>query len=97
MEILSPDIPEFTTAARLYPDMQFILPQMGWPIDVTDVGHRAWQRDMRALSGRKNVAVKIVEVECIFGLNWTVDPIRPWICDTIADNLERCVPDLLPD
>jgi hypothetical protein len=41
-----------------YPDTQFILPVMGWPIDLTEAGHRDWKRDMEALSSCENVAVK---------------------------------------
>jgi hypothetical protein len=33
---------------------------------------------METFRRRKNVAVKIFEIECIFGLDWTVDEIRPW-------------------
>jgi len=92
MEILAPDLPEFAAAAKLYPSMQFILPLMGWPIDLTDAGRRAWQRDMRALSRCKNVAVKVFGMECIFGLNWTVGQVRPWISDTIDFfGPERCM------
>jgi site-specific DNA recombinase len=36
------------------------------------------------ISGCENVAVKIFGMECIFGLDWTVDRVRPWILDTIA-------------
>jgi len=77
MEILAPDLPELAAAARLYPGMQFILPLMGWPIDLTYSGHRAWQRDMKILSDCRNVAVNIIAMECIFGFNWTVDQVRP--------------------
>jgi predicted TIM-barrel fold metal-dependent hydrolase len=83
MEILAPSLPDFAAAARSYPDMQFILPLIGWPIDVTDAGHRTWRRDMKALCACENVAVKIFGMECIFGLNWTTDQVRAWILETI--------------
>jgi predicted TIM-barrel fold metal-dependent hydrolase len=63
--------------------MQFILALMGWPMDVTDAGYRAWKRDMKMLSGCNNVAVKIFGMECIFGLKWTLDQVRSWILHTI--------------
>jgi len=92
MEILAPDLPELAAAARLYPGMQFILPLMGWPIDLTYSGHRAWQRDMKILSDCRNVAVNIIAMECIFGFNWTVDQVRHWISDTIDFfGPERCM------
>jgi predicted TIM-barrel fold metal-dependent hydrolase len=57
---------------------------LGWPIDLTDAGYQAWRRDMAALSQCENVAVKIFGLECIFGLDWTVPQVRPWILETIA-------------
>jgi predicted TIM-barrel fold metal-dependent hydrolase len=83
IELRSPQLSGFADAARSYPDMQFILPLMGWPIDVTNAGYRAWKLDRKMLSGCTNVAVKIFGMECIFGLKWTVDQVRPWILHTI--------------
>ena len=83
IELLAPQLPEFTAVASSYPDVQFILPLMGWPIDLTEEGYRDWKRDLKTLSGCENVAVKIFGMECIFGLDWTVDRVRPWILDTI--------------
>jgi predicted TIM-barrel fold metal-dependent hydrolase len=83
IEIFAPQLPDLTAVASSHPDIQFILPVMGWPIDLTDAGHRDWRRDMEALSRCENVAVKIFGMECIFGLDWTIEEIRPWILDTI--------------
>ena len=92
IEIFAPQLPDFTAVARSYPDIQFILPVMGWPIDLTEAGHRDWKRDLKTLGGCENVAVKIFGMECIFGLDWTVDQIRPWILDTIeCFRPERCM------
>jgi len=40
IEIFAPQLPEFTAVVNSYPDTQFILPVMGWPIDLTEAGHR---------------------------------------------------------
>jgi predicted TIM-barrel fold metal-dependent hydrolase len=65
---------------------------LGWPIDLTGAVHRDWKRGMKALSGCENVAVKTFGMECIFGLDWTVDQIRPWILDVIElFSPERCM------
>jgi predicted TIM-barrel fold metal-dependent hydrolase len=82
MEIVAPQLPDFAAPAGAYPDMQFILPLMGWPIDVTDAGHRAWKRDMKCLAAAA-MSVKIFGMECIYGLDWTIDQVRPWILDAI--------------
>jgi predicted TIM-barrel fold metal-dependent hydrolase len=92
MEILAPQLPGFANAARVHPDIQFVLPLMGWPIDLTDAGHQAWKHDMKVLSGCKNVAVKIFGMECLFGLDWTTERVRPWILETIdLFGPERCM------
>jgi predicted TIM-barrel fold metal-dependent hydrolase len=84
IEIFAPQLPSLTALARACPDVQFILPVLGWPIDLTDAGYQAWRRDMAALSQCQNVAVKVFGLECIFGLGWTVPQVRPWILETIA-------------
>jgi predicted TIM-barrel fold metal-dependent hydrolase len=92
LEILAPQLPGFANAARFYPDIQFVLPLMGWPIDLTDAGHQAWKSDMKVLSGCQNVAVKIFGMECLFGLGWTTERVRPWILETIDFfGPERCM------
>jgi len=84
IEIFAHQLPDLTVLARSCPDLQFVLPLMGWPLDLTDAGYRAWKRDMAALSACQNVAVKIFGMECIFGRKWTVEQVRPWILDVIA-------------
>jgi predicted TIM-barrel fold metal-dependent hydrolase len=80
---MAPQLTDFGAVARSYPDVQFILPLMGWPIDVTEAGRSRWKRDTKLLSDCANVAVKIFGMECIFGLGWTMDQIRPWILDLV--------------
>ena len=36
IEILAPQLPDLTAVASSYPDIQFILPVMGWPIDLKE-------------------------------------------------------------
>jgi predicted TIM-barrel fold metal-dependent hydrolase len=92
IEIFAPQLPQFKALASSYPDIQFILPVMGWPIDLTEAGHRDWKRGMEALSNCENIAVKIFGMECIFGLHWTIDQIRPWVLDIIdLFGPERCM------
>lgn len=83
IEIFAPQLPDFESIVSAYPAIQFILPVMGWPIDVTEAGHREWKHKMKAVSDCENVAVKIFGMECIFGITWTLDQVRPWILDTI--------------
>jgi predicted TIM-barrel fold metal-dependent hydrolase len=83
LEVFSPQLRELVPVALTYPDIQFVLPVMGWPVDLTDDGHKAWRGALSALSACSNVAVKIFGMECIFGIRWTVPQVRPWILDTI--------------
>jgi predicted TIM-barrel fold metal-dependent hydrolase len=92
IEIFSSQLPDLKVVANSHPDIQFVLPLMGWPIDLSEAGYRDWKRDMKDLSGCENVAVKIFGLECIFGLRWTIDQVRPWILDTIElFKPERCM------
>jgi len=83
LEIFTPQLRDLMPVVVAYPDLQFVLPVMGWPLDLTDDGHRNWKHDLAALSACPNVAVKIFAMECIFGIRWTVPQVRPWILETI--------------
>jgi predicted TIM-barrel fold metal-dependent hydrolase len=83
IEIFATQLAGLTSVARNFPDLRFILPLMGWPIDLTEQGFHVWRSDMAALARCENVAVKIFGAECIFGLHWTVAQIRPWVLATI--------------
>ena len=83
LEMFSTQLRGLTPVALAYPDIQFVLPVMGWPLDLTNDGYRDWKQALAALSVCSNVAVKIFAIECIFGLRWTVPQVRPWILETI--------------
>jgi predicted TIM-barrel fold metal-dependent hydrolase len=83
IEIFAPQLPELASTAAAHPDLRFILPVMGWPVDLTSGGHAAWKRGLAAVAACDNVAVKIFGMECLFGLHWTVAQVRPWILETI--------------
>ena len=83
LELYSTQLRDLVPVAAAYPEIQFVLPVMGWPLDLTDEGHIAWKRALAALSACANIAVKIFAMECIFGIRWTLPQVRPWILDTI--------------
>lgn len=92
LEVFGNQLSDFAAVANVCSDLQFVLPLMGWPVDVSESGYRAWKHGMKLLSGCENVAVKIVGLECIFGLQWTLEQVRPWILDTITlFRPERCM------
>lgn len=66
--VFSPQIWDLVAVAAAYPDIQFVLPVMGWPLDRTHDGNKSWRGALAALSACPNVAVTIFGMECIFGI-----------------------------
>lgn len=92
IEIFAHQLNDFAALANSCPDVQFVLPVMGWPLDLSQQGYQMWKSHMTVLSKCENVAVKIFGMECIFGLRWTVQQVRPWILETIASfGPSRCM------
>jgi predicted TIM-barrel fold metal-dependent hydrolase len=92
IEIFAPQLPELASLATAFPDIQFVLPVLGWPLDLTSEGQAAWRRGMTLVGACPNVAVKIFGLECIFGIHWTVAQVRPWILQAIeVFGPERCM------
>jgi predicted TIM-barrel fold metal-dependent hydrolase len=83
IEIFGPQLPDLAAVAAAYPDIQFVLPAMGWPLDLTSEGRATWKRSLAAVGARPNVAVKIFGMECLFGIHWTIPQVRPWILEAI--------------
>jgi predicted TIM-barrel fold metal-dependent hydrolase len=83
VEIFASQLPDLASVAAAYPDVQFILPLMGWPVDLTSEGQAQWKRALAMVAACPNVAVKIFGMECIFGINWRFSQIRPWILQAI--------------
>ena len=92
IEVFSTQLWDFASVAAAFPDIEFILPVMGWPVDISGAGRAGWKRGLIALAACENVAVKIFGLECVFGIDWTVDEVRPWILETIETfGPDRCM------
>jgi predicted TIM-barrel fold metal-dependent hydrolase len=92
IEVFGSQLREFASLAAAYPDLQFVLPVMGWPIDLTKEGHAAWKRDLATVGACPNVVLKIFGMECIFGVHWTTAGVRPWMLDAIETvGPDRCM------
>lgn len=91
-EIYAHDIPHVVRYAKQFPGINFALHCIGWPLDHTAQGFQRWKQDIHVLSECRNVFVKITAIECLFGLNWSLNQISPWI-KTIIDvfGAERCM------
>lgn len=59
IEIFAPQLREFASVAAAYPDIQFVLPVMGWPVDLTRAGQATSKCELAAVGKCPNVAIKI--------------------------------------
>lgn len=91
-EIYAHEIPHVLRYAKQFPGINFALHCIGWPLNQTSQGFQQWKHVMQELSGYENVFVKITAIECIFGLDWSLEQIEPWIKTTIdIFGSERCM------
>ena len=79
LEVFAPQLPDLLKVVRLYPDVGFTLAVLGWPIDLSPAGFMRWRKDVAELSRCENVCASISAVECIFGMQWTLEQVSPWI------------------
>lgn len=78
-EIYAHEIPLVLHYAKKFPTIKFALHCLGWPLDQTQDGFLKWEKELRHLSECQNVYVKITAIECVFGLEWSLTQIAPWI------------------
>lgn len=91
-EVYAHEIPHVRRYAKQFPKINFALHCIGWPLNQTSEGFQQWHVAMQELSEHKNVFVKITAIECIFGLDWSLEQISPWIKSTIdIFGSERCM------
>jgi predicted TIM-barrel fold metal-dependent hydrolase len=83
LEVFAHQLMDFASVAASFPGINFILPVMGWPLDLTAEGQANWSAGIAAVARHPNVTVKIFGLECIFGIRWTVDWVRLWILNAI--------------
>lgn len=92
LEVFAPQLPDLIHIVQLYPNIGFTVALMGWPLDISESGYQWWRREMQRLSRCPNVCIEISAMECIFGMNWTLDKVRPWILTVIElFKTERCM------
>lgn len=52
---------------------------MGWPSATDELEFTHWKKSLAALSACENVRIEISAIECIFGMNWSLPKVKPWI------------------
>jgi predicted TIM-barrel fold metal-dependent hydrolase len=55
----------------------------GWPLNITPAGFQQWKKDLTAIAKRANVCLEISAIECVFGMQWETEQIKPWILTAI--------------
>ncbi len=83
LEVFSTQLEDLARVVHQNPDIQFTIPVMGWPIILTKEGQAHWKKMMALLAKSENTRLSISAIECIFGMRWTEEQIRPWLLTAI--------------
>lgn len=83
LEVFAPQLPDLIKVIRANPHIGFTIALMGWPLDLSAAGYQCWKKDLSLLSDCDNICIDISAIECIFGMNWTAEQVRPWLLSTI--------------
>ncbi len=82
MQINPAQMEDAAHLANDYPKVQILLNHTGWPDMTNDRGFDEWRLGMNALAACENISVKISGFG-MFDPEWTVERIRPFVCETI--------------
>jgi predicted TIM-barrel fold metal-dependent hydrolase len=82
LEVFSSQLPELLPVIQQNPEIGFTIAVMGWPIAVDAQGFDHWKQSLRELSGCENVRITISAVEAVFGMEWQIAQVQPWV-DTV--------------
>ena len=79
LEVFAHQLPDLLAVVQLNPEIGFTIAVMGWPVQVDAAGFTSWKRDLAALSACENTRITISAIECIFGMQWKMEQVSPWI------------------
>jgi predicted TIM-barrel fold metal-dependent hydrolase len=83
LEVFASQLPDLLNVVGRYPDIAFTIAVLGWPLDLSSDGYARWRSDMSAISRCDNTCASISAVECIFGMNWSEQQVKPWIISLV--------------
>lgn len=96
LEVFAPQLADLAQVVRREPEIGFTIAVLGWPLDPPQVGHwpvgpggavpesfARWRRDLAALARCPNTRLSVSASECILGMAWTTDQLRPWLLAAI--------------
>jgi predicted TIM-barrel fold metal-dependent hydrolase len=79
LEVFSPQLPDLLTVVQLNPNIGFTIAVMGWPITTDKHEFRRWRQNLADLSACENTRIVISAIECIFGMDWSIETVQPWL------------------
>ena len=79
LEVFSPQLHDLLTVVRLNPNIGFTIAVMGWPIATDKREFTRWRETLANLSACENTRIVISALECIFGMAWSIEKVRPWL------------------
>lgn len=92
LEVFSPQLKDLIKVIHLYSNIGFTIALMGWPLGLSEIEYQSWRQDLKNLSQYQNICMDISAIECIFGMDWTLEQVRPWILNAIdIFGTERCM------
>jgi predicted TIM-barrel fold metal-dependent hydrolase len=84
LEVFSSQLTELLPVIEQHPEIGFTIAVMGWPIAVDEQAFGQWKQSARRLSECENVRITISAVEVVFGMEWQVAQVQPWV-DTVFE------------
>ncbi len=84
LEVFSSQLTGLRPVIEEHREIGFTIAVMGWPIAVDEQAFACWKQNMRALSECENVRITISAVEVVFGMEWQVAQVQPWV-DTVVE------------
>jgi predicted TIM-barrel fold metal-dependent hydrolase len=74
------------------PNIGFTIALMGWPYDTSKECFLHWKKQINKLKALENTCFIASAVECILGINWSCDDLKPWLLTLIETvGIERCM------
>ncbi|WP_131783604.1 amidohydrolase family protein [Legionella gresilensis] len=92
LEVFAHQLSDLNKVITHYPNLEFTIAVMGWPLNIAPVGFQQWKKELISIAKNANVCFEISAIECIFGMNWKVEQIKPWILTAIEIfGINRCM------
>lgn len=92
LEVFTPQLNDLEKIIASHPNIGFTISVMGWPLDISANGFQQWKKSLIKIANYPNVCFEISAVECIFGMNWNIEQIKPWILTAIEIfDTNRCM------